>query len=1052
MDGIYEQIITQLFRYKLEAYNHDTFYVGKREIGREEAILYLSRYLNTLFQTVIEEAVQQDHGVERCITFVNDVIKELGQKFSIENYEEDLIDASNSILTSIIDKSKCNYPDLQEYIDRITPLTSLTRSSLFTGAKDTVNMISELKKEILSSDRIYMLVSFIRLSGLNMMLPELQEFVARGGLLKVITTTYMQATEYKAIEKLAGLQNTEIKISYNGDVDRLHAKAYVFLRDSGFHTAYIGSSNISHAALTDGLEWNVKVTQKELPDILSTVKNTFETYWEQDVFEPFDITKDGERLKAALDKNASSTTGIDYSVLDLIKAKEYQNDILERLEKERRYHNNWRNLIVAATGTGKTVVAAFDYKRFKEKQEKEKKKANFLFVVHREEIIKQACATFRTVLGDPNFGDMWYGGHETKSYQYLFASKDLLNNRLDTMQLRDDYYDYIVFDEAHHIVADSYQKILSKFKPKVLLGLTATPERMDSNDITKYFNGQISAEIRLDTALNNRLLAPFHYFGITDDVDLSKVRWERGHFVVSELSKVYTNNVQRTNIIFKSLEKYLPNHNDVRALCFCVDQEHANYMNATFTLAGLKSDVLTSDNSQFRNVKIRKLAEKEINYLFVVDMFNEGIDIPSIDTVLFLRPTESLTIFLQQFGRGLRKAKGKEFLTVLDFVGHSRAEFNYMDRFRALTGRTPMSTKEEIERDFPHLPLGCTIQLEPIAKEYILQNIAGYINSFRKERIIQTIRQFEQNFSEPLTLGNFLRLTHIPLDKLYHGTTWNSLCHMAGVSDEESQLNEELSRAVSKKWLSTDSYSYFSFIHSLATRHFEVSEDLLTAKEKKMALMLYYDLYNSAGEYDSLQQMFKRLSEDEIFVHEIEEVTEVMMARCNALEEEDNSVFKKTFPLKLHGVYTKAQIQVAIGTSTIARKSSGREGCERNTLNGVPMEAMFVDIIKDREVGSSTNYNDFAQSVVKFHWESQNRTSQKSSTGQSYINGEREMLLFVRKQQNAAEDTSRTLGYVYLGKVTLDRYEGNSPMQIVWKLESPMPGAVYEYAATLANA
>lgn len=434
---------------------------------------------------------------------------------------------------------------------------------------------------------------------------------------------------------------------------------------------------------------------------------------------------------------------------------------------------------------------------------------------------------------------------------------------MDKLQLPDDYYDYIVFDEAHHIVADTYQKILHKFKPKVLLGLTATPERMDNNDITQYFNHQISAEIRLDTALNNRLLSPFHYFGITDSVDLSEVKWERGRFVASELSKIYTNNDLRTNIIFKTLEKYLPNYNDVRALCFCVDQQHANYMNAKFTLAGLKSAVLTSENSKYRNVEIKRLAEKKINYLFVVDMFNEGIDIPAIDTVLFLRPTESLTIFLQQFGRGLRKAKDKKYLTVLDFVGHSRAEFNYMDRFRALMGRTSMSVKEELEKDFPHLPLGCTIQLEPKAKEYIIQNINGYINSFKKTRIIQTIKQFEQKFSEPLSLASFLRLTHVPLEKLYNGTTWNSLCCLAGVTTKESELNVELSRAVSKKWLSTDSYSYFSFIHDLAARRFKVSEGLLTPREQKMALMLYYDLYISAGEYDSLQLMFNRLSEDE---------------------------------------------------------------------------------------------------------------------------------------------------------------------------------------------
>lgn len=1047
MAGIYEQIISQLFKTKLEKYDRKIYHIGMKEIGRNEAILYLSRYLYDLIQGVIDDVAQQDEGVEKCIQFTNDVIRELGEKFAIENYEDDLVDASHSILTSVIDKTKCDYPDLQKYIQRITPLTSLTQSSLFTGAKDSVNMISELKKEILSADKIYLVVSFIRLSGLNMMLPELREFVARGGRLKVITTTYMQATDFKAIEKLSMLENTEIKISYNGEIDRLHAKAYVFMRESGFHTAYIGSSNISHAALTEGLEWNVKVTQMELPHIFATVKNTFETYWEQDVFESFCLSRDGVRLRKALDKEAAKGAQIDYSVLDLMQAKEYQNDILDKLEKERRYHNNWRNLVVAATGTGKTVIAAFDYKRFKE----EHARANFLFVVHREEIIKQACATYRAVLGDPNFGDIWYGRHEASSYSHLFASKDLLNNRLDKLNLPDDYYDYIVFDEAHHIVADTYQKILHKFKPKVLLGLTATPERMDNSDITQYFNHQISAEIRLETALNNRLLSPFHYFGITDTVDLADVKWERGRFVASELSKVYTNNDLRTSVIFKTLEKYLPNYNDVRALCFCVDQKHANYMHAKFTLAGLKSAVLTSENSQYRNIEIKRLAEKKINYLFVVDMFNEGVDIPAIDTVMFLRPTESLTIFLQQFGRGLRKAKGKDYLTVLDFVGHSRAEFNYMDRFRALMGRTSMSVKEEVEKDFPHLPLGCTIQLEPKAKDYIIQNITGYINSFKKGRIIQTIQQFEKKYDVPLSLASFLRLTHVPLEKLYNGTTWNALCHAAGVSSEESRFNVELSRAVSKKWFSTDSYSYFSFIHRLAERHFKVSEGLLTPKEQKMALMLYYDLYITPGEYESLQMMFNRLSEDEVFVEEVCQLTEIMMSRCNALEQEDNSAFRETFPLKLHGIYTKAQIQVAIGTSTLSKMSSSREGCERNTIAGIPMEAMFVDIIKDREEGSNTNYKDFAQSNKKFHWETQNKVRQQSPTGQSYIRGLREMLLFVRKQKNAAENKYRTLGYVYLGKVTLDSYEGDKPMQIVWNLKSPMPGAVYEYAATLAN-
>ena len=1042
MTGIYEQIINQLFRHKLETYDKAIYHIGAKEIGREEAIVYLSRYLYAIIQNLITELTNTEDGVKRSIQLINDIIKKLGTEFQMEHYEDNLIDASHSILTCIIDKTACDYPDIQKYIQQITPVTNLTQSTLLIGGNYAISMISELRKEILSADEIKFLVSFIKKSGINAMLPELKKFTHSGRKLKIITTTYIAATEYKAIECLAQLPNTQIKISYNNDFDRLHAKSYIFLRNTGFHTAYIGSSNISKAALEEGTEWNVKVTQVELPHILSMVNNTFDTYWENPIYEEFKLNRDEQKLKSALGLSEQSLAGLDYSVLDLIEAKEYQNDVLDKIEKERLYYNNWKNLVVAATGTGKTVIAAFDYKRFKDKHSR----ANFLFVVHREEIIRQACNTFRQILNDPNFGDMWYGNHETSNFSHLFASKDILNNRIDKLSLPEDYFDYIVFDEAHHIVANTYQKILHKFKPKILLGLTATPERMDGQDITQYFNHQISAEIRLDTALNNRLLVPFYYYGITDSVDLSEVHWERGRYVLSELSKVYTGNDLRTSIIFKAIETYLPNYRDVRALCFCVDKEHAKYMNAKFTLAGLNSAVLTSDNSEYRRHEIKRLAQKHINYLFVVDMFNEGIDIPEIDTVLFLRPTESLTIFLQQFGRGLRKAQGKTHLTVLDFVGHCRIEFNYTDRFRALMGRTSMSVKEEIEKDFPHLPLGCYIQLEEKAKKYILENINGYINGFKKNRIIQSIQRFEATYDVPLTLTSFLKLTHIPIEKLYNGTTWNALCYQAGVKNNISELNIELSRAVNKKWFSTDSFSYFSFINRLAQHQFRINEALFTEKEKKMALMLYYDLYETAGIYSSLQAMFNRFSQDSIFTNEIFEITTILMNRCNALEMDDNSAIRDVFPLKLHGEYTKAQIQVAIGTSTLTKKSSAREGCERNIINGIPIEAMFVDIIKDREVGSNTNYNDFAQSSLKFHWETQNRVTPDSPTGQKYINQTQVMLLFVRKQAKVADNPNRTMGYVYLGEVLLDSYQGSRPMQIVWKLKENMPGEVYEYA------
>lgn len=1033
--GLYEQIINKLFEVKLGELNHQEFFIGKRSITKDNVAKYLSRYLYELFEEVFSQFNQNEESVEEAIKLANDIIKHLAQKFYIAN--TNLLSARAEILTAVVDKTKNEYPDIAEHIQEITPITSLIKSTLFTGSNKQVSLESELKREILSADEICLLVSFIKSTGINLIINQLRNYTQSGKKLKIITTTYIGATDFNAIKKLSALPNTEIKISYNSSVDRLHAKSYLFLRNTGFHTAYVGSSNLSEAALTEGLEWNVKVTQQELPHIIKEIRHTFESYWGNPLFETFVSGRDDERLKSALSGVKSET--IDYSILDLIKAHDYQDEVLEKLKLEREVFGHYRNLVVAATGTGKTVIASFDYKNFKENHQR----ANLLFIAHREEILKQSCRTFRAVLQDENFGDMWYGGVEPKSYTHLFASKDLLNNRLDELDITEDFFDYIIFDEVHHIAANSYRKILGKFKPKILLGLTATPERMDGEDITKDFDGKISAEIRLDDALNNRLLAPFHYFGITDSVDLSTVTWRAGKYVISELSKIYTENDLRTGLILRKIEEYLPNYSDVRALCFCVDVEHAKNMAAKFQLAGLKSAYLVSDNGIERTKWSRQLKDKKINYLFVVDMFNEGIDIPEVDTILFLRPTESLTVFLQQFGRGLRKSEGKEFVTILDFVGHCNKEFNYTDRFRRLIGRSSMSVAEELERDFPHLPLGCHITLETKAKEYILENIKASINSFRKNRLITWVQTFGSETNKPLTLTNFINLHQIPIEKFYKNFTWHSLLLLAGKIHQLSRFEKELRRAVYKKWLSTDSFTYFSFIERLAKSEFKVDVENMSYVEQQMSLMLYYDLFQDAGQYMSLQNMFDDLSSDELFCSEMKELAVLLKNRCEAYEMKDNSSIMN-FPLKLHGVYTKDQIFVAVGTSSIGKKSSCREGCERNKLLNI--EAMFVDIIKDREEGSNTNYNDFAINESLFNWESQNRVSPASQAGQNYINESQTMLLFVRQQDSYPEDKGRTMGFTYLGEVNLVKWQGARPMEIVWHLKTPMPASVVNFA------
>ena len=1048
--GIYEQIINQLFEEKIASIDKNRFYIGERVIKKGEVAKLLSMYLTSIFEQMLSDMVdindetdqedeKKDFSVKKGLDLANSIIRKLVNEFHLDS--GNLVSAQAKILTAVIDKTQSDYPDLAKRLEEMMPIKGLVNGALFTGKG--MKIYTELQKEIASANEIRLMVSFIKKKGLALILPQLKEFTNKGGQLKVITTTYMQATDYDAVLQLATLKNTEIKITYDITSERLHAKAYIFRRDTGFNTAYIGSSNISEQALDTGTEWNVKVTQIEQPRMMKTILGAFDASWWADGYETFVDGEDNERLKAALNKEVGNE--IDFSTLKgLIRPFDYQQEILERLQVEREVRNHWRNLVVAATGTGKTVMAASDYKAFAEKNER----ARLLFVAHREEILRQSLQTFRQVLSDYNFGEKWYGGEEPANYEYVFASKDTLNNRLDTLSLPADYYDYIVVDEVHHVAASSYRKIINHFTPRVLLGLTATPERMDGEDITQDFDGTISAEIRLDDALNKGLLAPFYYYGITDSVDYSEVGWDKGHYVASELSHIYTYNDSRTAIILQSLQKYLTNIRDVRALCFCVDQQHAKYMAAKFTLCGLKADVLTSENAQMRAPLYRRLKNKEINYLFVVDMFNEGVDIPEVDTILFLRPTESLTVFIQQFGRGLRKAEGKTHVDILDFVGNCRAEFNYTDRMRVMLGRTSMSVTEEMERECPHLPLGCRIILEPKAKEYIMNNIKGAIQRFTARKVIALVQNFERHHSVPLTLNNFVKIYQLPLDKLYRGRTWNQLLFEAGLKPEQSAYNEELSRAVFRKWLATDSYSYLSFIEGLARQSFKVKVAEMNTIDQKRLLMMYYDLFENAGRFHGLQEMVDSLSRDTIFCEELKEVMPMLLKDNKAYEKADNSLLPN-FPLRLHGVYTKAQIQVAIGTSTLQKKSSAREGVERN--KEINVEAMFVDIIKNREEGSTTDYDDKALSPYLFQWDTQNRVKPESKEGQAYIHQTQTMLLFVREQMNFVEDKMRTLGYVYLGRVTLSDWEYKNlgtrmQMQIRWNMVEPIPGSVMHFA------
>ncbi|MCU0239935.1 MAG: DUF3427 domain-containing protein [Pyrinomonadaceae bacterium] len=902
-----------------------------------------------------------------------------------------------------------------------------------------------MKKEILSSNRIDLLVSFVKFKGIIILERELQEFTKRGGKLRVITTTYMGATDYKAIQLLSKLENTEVKISYNTGNERLHAKAYLFYRNTGFHTGYIGSSNFSRSALTDGLEWNIKITTKEVSHIIDKFQKTFDSYWQSDDFELFDDSIHREKLVASLNQGKNSkTTVINYSLFE-VKPYPFQLEILEKLEVERSVHERYRNLVVAATGTGKTLISAFDYKNFRQNN----KTSKLLFLAHRKEILTQSLATYRGILRDNNFGELWGYGMEPSNYEYVFASIQTLNNRIENLNLSPEYFDYIVIDECHHLTANSYRATINYFKPKILLGLTATPERMDGGDIQEDFYNRIAAEIRLPEALNRKLLCPFQYFGVSDSIDLSSVGWNTGKYDVSQLTNIYTANDRRVSEIIDALEKYTKDKQDVRALGFCVSIAHAKYMAEKFSLAGFKADYHTSVNNQNSDLVRSQLMSKEINYLFVVDIFNEGIDIPEIDTVLFLRPTESLTIFLQQLGRGLRLAENKDCLTVLDFVGNARPEYNFENKFRALIGKTTTTVHKEIEDNFPHLPLGCSIVLEKKAKEVILENIKS-ATSLGAGQIINKIRNYKHQTTLPLSLKNFTEFNNISIQAIYKRGSWKRLCQEAGVIDFFDSTNEkEIFSAISNKWLSTSSTSYFKFILKLAKDNFQVKVSDLNLNEKTMLLMLHYDVWQKSGGFDSLEDSIRSIGKNKIFVEEIIEVLEILEDQIDFKEMEIQLPYHQ--PLKVHARYTRDQILVAFDMNTFEHASSNRIGVGVAYNANINTEILFVNLIKsEKDFSPTTMYDDYAINEYLFHWQSQNSAGPHTQKGMSYINHvvqNKKILLFVREKNK--DEFKKRMGYVFVGEVTLLDHTGSQPMSITWKLSHPLPHYLWKDAAKL---
>lgn len=1038
--GIYEQLITELLASHLD---DKRFYVGKRQLSGSDASVYLSRFLARVLRFAIEAVPSGEDQLQRQIELSNQLLLWLKGRINDDGFiEENLLDSQGKLLTALYELKDPIAADLKKYAEAISPLTGLTQSELFCGNNVGLSLESELKREILSADKIYWLVSFIKWAGIRIFERELEQFARSGRELKIITTSYMGATDARAVEYLASLPNVQVKLSYNTERERLHAKSYLFLRNTEFHTGYIGSSNLSRSALTNGLEWNLKITSQEIPHIIDKTRSTFETYWASADFEYFEgDARSKEKLHNALNKERFDERPNSY-FFD-ITPYSHQREILEQLSVERDVYQRFRNLVVAATGTGKTLISAFDFARFL----KDHPSATFLFVAHRQEILEQARAAYRGVLKNPSFGELWVGQHQPSGYQQLFASIQTLNNQLDKLSLSSTYYDYIVIDEVHHIAASSYRAILEHFQPTILLGLTATPERHDGGDILQDFCGVIAAEMRLTDAINQRHLCPFHYFGIDDDTDLRTISWSRGRYDTKELTNLYTHNHARVDKILQNLQHLITDPNKMRTLAFCVSREHARFMVKQFLLKGVKADYLTSDNSSERTQKQQALRSGAINLLCVVDIFNEGVDIPEVDTLLFLRPTESLTIFLQQLGRGLRLHDGKDCCTILDFVGNSRPEYDFANKFRALSGKSDRAISVDIEQGFPHAPLGCRIELSKRTQETVLSNIRQA--RLTANRIKALIREYPQHTKQPLTLGNFLTIyPQVDIHALYLRGCWAELVKNACGKVEDSELGisfKALQKAISNRILTCDDRDYLLFLQGLCRNNFA-----WPAEQQRMALMCHYDFRQMSGpqsDFSSLQHSLHALNQPHL-KSELKAVIEQRLKHSKHAQPAMPQL--PSVPQRLHARYAREQIMVAFGVTTFERQAPGREGVL--VIKEQNIELLFVTLNKDeKHFSPTTMYQDYAINPTLFHWQTQNSARPDRGKGLSYITHKetgKRLFLFVREQRK--DEYGRTLGFVNFGEVQYVSHSGSQPMNITWKLLTELPNFMWSQAAKLA--
>lgn len=1027
--GLYELLVTTGLADLITTAEANGFTAPTTDVDAAEVTHVLTQHISTVVEQALREAPP-----EQRIDLANSVLSALpiaGQQGQVSPGPRLLTEVSRPGAVPL---------------DR--PATRLSDVALMTNARNDPQLGSELRREMASADRIDLLCAFVQWSGIRVLEDSLKAAADRGVPIRVLTTTYIGATDRRALDYFVRALGAEVRINYDAQSTHLHAKAWMFHRDSGYTTAYVGSSNMSRAALVDGLEWNVKLSRQVTSTLLDKFASTFDTYWDSREFASYDPDTDAEYLDALLAKNGGRGRSTLFGISSLdVRPYPHQQEILDDLQSERETRGRHKNLVIAATGTGKTVVAALDYKRLRPSAHQQPR---LLFLAHRKEILEQSLRTYRDVLKEEAFGELMVDGHRPLKGTHVFASIQSMARTQELERWDPAHFDIVVIDEFHHADANSYRRVLDHFTPAELLGLTATPERADGVNVTQaFFDGRAASELRLWDALEADLLVPFHYFGIGDGVDLRSLRFSRGHYDTGQLEQALTGNDARAAKILAAVEDKVTDPPSMRALGFCVSVEHARYMARVFNDAGLPALALSGESHpEERRRGLESLRNGEVTCLFAVDLFNEGLDIPMIDTVLMLRPTQSSTIFLQQLGRGLRRADGKSVLTVLDFVGLQNEAFRFDLKYRALTGLSRNQLQRNIDEGFPFLPPGSQIVFDAVAQDIVLSNVKKQLKLSTKDLVADVRQHLPGDVApEDYNLGTYLETAERSLADVYapptrtfggsqRASSWSALVDwafpQAEVEGEPSVGDDALLRRVRTLTHVDDADRIAAYRSLLAAP--ELPADVDT---NLYAAMLYFSIWSTGtrGVRAGLEELRSR----PLVVRELLNLLEYK-AQVGRVRPEPLGGRASATPLRSHATYSREELLAGLGLGT---RDTGTPGAIREGVKWLPTlqaDALLVTLKKsETDYSPTTMYRDYAINQDHFHWESQSTTGTHSATGQRYINHASrgsDVILFVRRAKTGDLGTEP---YTCLGTVQFQQATGSKPMQIVWKLDREMP-------------